>query len=171
MNDNTLTTKAHTCPKCGKVFDKPQGLRCHLMRMHTRAGLAGAKLGGKVSGAKTTAKAKALEKIHLSTESGTNTPWSSTPEAKRQYYIKARNKFRAQGLNAHGEPFSMKGKRLENVRKAQQARRAREAIERAGRMKPFIYPNPEAPQAQTITAINFCPNCGEHLAHWQKKEN
>src|SRR5262245_30771904 len=114
-------------PKCNRTFGSIQALRMHQVRMHTRAGLRGAKLGVKVSAklreaarqryleGKKAANKRARERFWAQglTSAGTipkqplrhpAKPYSQSAEAKKKYYHAQKERYAAQGLNAHGKP-------------------------------------------------------------------
>ena len=101
------------CHKCGKVFDKKQSLTMHLMRMHTRAGKIGASLGGKKGAATRSQRLSEAMRQSWARRRGGSGDDDRPPPGKargRWYYRRQRERYAAQGLNAHGHPFKRGGK-------------------------------------------------------------
>src|SRR5215471_11552935 len=86
------TIHQHICQKCGKGFATTQALTMHHTRMHTRAGLEGARTGGRVRWAR-------VKKTNPSKYP------SESPEYKKHYYQRRKQEFFSMGLNARGIPF------------------------------------------------------------------
>lgn len=144
-------TTGHTCGKCNKAFFGPkaaQALSMHKMRVHTRAGVLGAKRASQMRRrSKYKSRSAAQQADYLS---------------KRASYLRIKARYAAQGLNAHGQPYKIKSSALRNIQLAQRRRRKREAI--TPRSPKWVYPLPEhAAPEQVSAAIKFCPNCGHHL--------
>lgn len=137
------------CHRCGKNFDKPQALAMHTVRMHThreKASMAAAKA--------MSARARA-QRIALG-----NKPFpSQTSEYKKAKYRERVERWRKQGLNAHGDPFK-------NNAISRGLRKARGVItpkRSPKRTTPFVWPLPGTPNLDAVPNIKFCPHCGTNI--------
>ena len=133
----------HQCEKCGKAFNSPQALRMHRVRMHTAAGLRGAKIGGQAA---------------VANRKRRNESDRSCPVCHGEYATRAIR-------NAHLRLIH--GKSIfdfpDHMNSSPQ-------IKGKARLR-YVYPPPEQQQTQQHTAqstIKYCPNCGTHLEGWQQ---
>lgn len=100
---------------------------------------------------------------------------SHSAKAKREKYYAMVDRYAAQGLNAHGEPYKLGPEAVKRIQQAQWNRRLREDKSK-GRtdtppptrfprkpIEPIVYhaPKEEYP-------INYCPKCGTSLEGYRK---
>jgi hypothetical protein len=107
------------------------------------------------------------------------------PSAHQSAYIRQRENYYAQGLNAKGKPFTKRisPEGLANMQRAQAKRRDRESAAAVPTSKSkriqFVYPLPtttpqieqEAMPLPEPHPMHFCPHCGEALANWKFTNN
>jgi len=86
----------YPCPKCGKAFEKPQQLRMHAMRVHTRAGRLGPTKGAQIAARRKSRNAR--QRFGAITK-------EEALVRRREAYAALAAEYRARGLNAHGDPF------------------------------------------------------------------
>lgn len=122
-------------------------------------------------------------------------PRTNSPAYKALKYRESRDRYWALGLNAKGKPLKMQGVALDNLRKAQEKRRAAErrtkhTMKNKHKRIRFVYPLPAEPEEveafapQTGNAaemeptptpkwvhaqLHFCPKCGEQLTKWKRE--
>jgi hypothetical protein len=179
-------------PNCNRTFGSMQALRMHKVRVHTKAGIEGAKLGGK-------AAAAALMQRKL----GIDAKRLRFLEAKKRSNRKTREKFWAQGLTSAGKvpKAKLRGPKLEKHKSpsqskeakreyylAQKARYAAQGLDSHGRIperfrrkriQPIVYRHtpdalgrmPQELQDLVTYHLNRCPNCGLDLKKVQADIN
>src|SRR4029077_18151158 len=111
-------------------------------------------------------------------------------QAKRDYYLRQKDRYAALGLNSHGRPWKTAPALRRKMQLAQTKMREREwkLRQKAAKRLQFIYPVPPETQdpfdiGNTASASemeptgatgttperpHFCPRCGEELAAWKR---
>jgi predicted RNA-binding Zn-ribbon protein involved in translation (DUF1610 family) len=160
------------CPKCGKVFDRLQGLRMHNIRAHTEGGQRGYKWKQR------TTRAEVLEK-------------------RREYQRRLRDRYYSEGKDSKGQikppgwkpnprriaaaqkRFAKKSYSTTLTGERREAYLARVraygrkwyAKKKANKIEPIVYhaETPETTEVRRATLPKHCPNCGENIAAWRKE--
>lgn len=179
---------------CTRRFDSPKGLMMHRIRGHISPWSTTGNFGTKKQRRKRrlekmriVSKATRIKNIAKGlTGSGyerKTSPVAGRPRWKSKAYrsMKYREqveRYHAQGLNAHGQPF--KNNKLSLAMQKSLGLRTRRRG-KSGRMMPYVFPVPEterpeqAQPTQPATTpewihaqLHFCPHCGEKLTAWKK---
>ena len=142
-------TTIHRCPKkqCkGKAFDSLNALRMHNMRVHTRAGQRGFKIGAKIGAM---SRSKALAR-------------------RRERQAEARAAFIAAGLTSQGKPRkrqSLSNAELTRIEHRRAYKRQWDLKHRSRKIKPIVFRAEDAvnePSKEPVR-VCFCPYCGNNI--------
>jgi hypothetical protein len=110
--ESAPTAETFECIQCHKTFTSRSALTMHKVRVHTRKGVLGARIGG-LAAARAKRRKKLSEAMRASwalrKQSGKLRRGRQTREqvlaARREHQRQVRAAWYAQGLNSHGEPY------------------------------------------------------------------
>ena len=137
-----IAPSLYQCAKCPKSFQTKSGLRMHVGRVHTKT---------------------ITNRIHRTS--------AARYERKKLYQAELRARYRAQGLNAKGEPLKNPNHYMRQSPHPWSAARHKKFQATAKRKKlMYVYPVPkdqpislDKPVEATTNKICFCPYCGNNI--------